>query len=134
MKHIKKVIKDNISMKVLLDTNFLIDAVRFKINLEDIADLIGAHELLTLSSVEKELTRISKKTSQAGMHAKASLKLINECNIKILKSEERPDNYMLKLDENVIAATNDIELRKRLKALGRKTIYLKAKKHLAMDQ
>ena len=120
-------------MKILLDTNFLIDVIRFRINLEEIGDLIGANELTILSSVEKELREISRKTSRAGTHARTALKLIEELNIKILKSEERPDNGMLKLtNEETIVATNDIELRKRLKALGRKTIYLKSKKHLAI--
>lgn len=120
-------------MKVLLDTNFLIDLVRFRINLDDITNLIGANELVILSSVERELIKISKGTSKASMHARAALKLIKECDMKLLKLETRPDDAMLKLaDENTIVATNDIELRKRLKALGRKTIYLKAKKHLAI--
>lgn len=120
-------------MKVLLDTNFLIDVVRFKISLEEITDLIGSHKLVTLSSVEKELTRISKRISRAGMHAKLALKLVEDDNIKILKSEGRPDDAVLELaTEETIIATNDVELRKRLKILGRKTIYLKSKKHLAI--
>lgn len=120
-------------MKILLDTNFLIDVVRFRVDLEEVTDLIGRNELFTLVSVERELKKISQKTSKAGMYAKASLELIKELNIRILKSDEVPDNAMLKLaGEKTIIATNDIELRKRLKALGRKTIYLKSKKHLAI--
>ena len=58
---------------------------------------------------------------------------MKEQNMKVLKSETRPDNAMLELvDEKTLVATNDIDLRKRLKALGRKTIYLKSKKHLAI--
>ncbi|MEK6909842.1 MAG: PIN domain-containing protein [Candidatus Aenigmatarchaeota archaeon] len=120
-------------MRVLLDTNFLIDVVRFKIDLEDITGVIGYSELVTLSSVEKELTTLSKKASKAGAYAKTALKFVKENKIKILKSNERPDNALVKLaDENTIIATNDIELRKGLKASGRKTIYLKSKKHLAI--
>ncbi len=120
-------------MKVLLDTNFLIDAVRFRIELGSITGLVGICELTTLSSVETELVRLSNKTSKTGLYAKAALKLIKEGNIKILKFQGLPDNAMLSLaGDATIVATNDIELRKRLKALGRKTIYLKAKKHLAI--
>ena len=117
-----------------MDTNFLIDVVRFKIDLDSIGDLIGASELDTLSSVERELRKISEKPSKAGMYAKTALKLIKERDIKIVKSEGRPDNAMLKLvDDKTIIATNDTELRKRLKTAGRKTIYLKSKKHLAIS-
>ena len=120
-------------MRVLLDTNFLIDAVRFKVGLGNVHDLVGSSELVTLNSVENELTIISEKTSRAGVYAKVALKLIKESNIKILRSEGRADNAMAKLaGDKTIIATNDIELRKRLKALGRKAIYLKSKKHLAI--
>ncbi len=120
-------------MKVLLDTNFFIDIVRFRISLDGICDLVGLAELVTLSSVERELIKISKQTSKTSLHAKAALKLVKENNIKILKSEGRPDELMVKSDKETIVATNDIELRKRLKDLGRKTIYLKSKKHLAIS-
>lgn len=120
-------------MRVVLDTNFLIDAVKFKVGIGHIHDLVGLTELVTLNSVENELAIISEKTSRAGAHAKVALKLVKENNIKILKSEGRPDNAMVKLaGDKTIIATNDVELRKRLKALGMKTIYLKSKKHLAI--
>jgi len=119
-------------MRIILDTNFLIDVIRFRIDL-DATDLIGAHQLIILSSVERELIDISRKTSNASIYAKTALKLIKELDIKILKSKENPDNAMVKLaDDKTLIATNDRELRKRLKALGRKTIYLKSKKHLAI--
>ena len=120
-------------MRVLLDTNFLIDAVKFKIDLKEIDELIGRNELIMLSSVERELEKISKGGSKAGRFAKVALNLMKEQKMKILKSEIRPDNAMLELaDEKILVATNDIELRRRLKTLGRKTIYLKSKKHLAI--
>ena len=119
-------------MKVLLDTNFVIDTVRFKIDLDEISDLIGAHELVTLNTVERELVKISKGASRSAAYARASLKLLKELNIQMLKTELRPDDAMVKLADDTIVATNDIELRKRLKSLGKKTIYLKSKKHLAI--
>lgn len=120
-------------MRVLLDTNFLIDAVRFRIDLRELDELIGKNDLIILSSVERELIKISKKTSRAGTSAKAALKMVDEYNMKILESGEMPDKSMPTLaDDKTLVATNDIELRKKLKALGRKTIYLKSKKHLAI--
>ncbi len=118
-------------MKVLLDTNFLIDIVKFRVNLESLYGLTGAHELATLSSVIRELNRLSKQNSRTGGYARVALRLIKELGIEILKSESRPDEAFMKLTDDIVA-TNDVELRKRLKALGRKTIYLKSKKHLAI--
>jgi rRNA-processing protein FCF1 len=61
------------------------------------------------------------------------LKLVKEYNIKVLESAEMPDRSMPTLaDDKTLVATNDIELRKKLKTLGRKAIYLKSKKHLAI--
>src|SRR3989338_2313924 len=120
MRHKEKAIKENnYPMKVLLDTNFLIDSIRFKIDLNEMTDLIGAHQLVTLSSVEKELAKISQGRSNAASRAKLALSLIKEHGMGILKSGERPDNAMVKLaDEDAVVATNDPELRRRLKALG----------------
>lgn len=116
-----------------MDTNFLIDAVRFKIDLREIDELIGKSEIVTLNSVERELNIIAKRTSKVGMCARTALDLIKKQEIKILKSDERPDSAVLKINDKTIVATNDSELRKRLKTLHRKTIYLKSKKHLAIS-
>ncbi len=121
-------------MKVLLDTNFFIDAVRFRINFDDIGILMSEpYVLVTLDSVVNELKRISYSKSKHGRYAKLSLKMIREYGVEILHSDKTADNAILELAKNeTIGATNDKELRKRLKSLGRKTIYLKSKKHLAI--
>jgi len=120
-------------MRALLDTNFLIDIIRFKVDLEELTDLIGKPEIATLSSVKRELTRISQGKTKVGGYAKASLEFIEKNDVRIIPSNGRPDTAMPKLaSEFTIIATNDTELRKRLKILGRRTIYLKAKKHLAI--
>lgn len=120
-------------MKILLDTNFLIDMVRFKVDLDILSDLIGKHEFATFSSVKDELKSLSKKTTGSGRHAEVALKFIEMNNIETINSSRRPDNAMLEaVDKNTLVATNDIALRKKLKSLGMKTIYLKSKKHLAI--
>ncbi|MBI2547409.1 MAG: PIN domain-containing protein [Candidatus Aenigmarchaeota archaeon] len=120
-------------MRILLDTNFLIDIVRFRINLEDLADLIGSYELAAPSPVEKELLKISEAHSQASRYARAAINLLRVNNVKILQSEGLADNAMLKLaGKDALVATNDIELRKRLMSLGHRVIYLKSKKHLTI--
>jgi len=90
--------------------------------------LLEPYELMVISPVVRELKNINSK------NAKIALRLIELKNIGMLKTEEKSaDKALLNLaDKNTIIATNDIALRKKLKSLGRKTIYLRAKKHLAM--
>jgi hypothetical protein len=122
--------------KIGLDTNFLIDIIRFKVDLKEIDFLIGErYEFFILSSVLKELEKLSKRKSEYSKFAKIALKLIEQKNFKIIKTEEKStDESLVKFaDKNTIIATNDIELRKRLKRLRIQTIYLRARKHLDID-
>ena len=121
-------------MEILLDTNFLIDIVRFKIDLGELYSLVGRFELFTISSVIDELKRIAKTTSREGKCAKIALQLIEKRRVEILKIQGSVDKTILKLvDKETAVATNDMALRKLLKAKGTKTIYIKSKKHLGVD-
>ncbi len=121
--------------KVILDTNFLVDIVRFKVDLGSIGELLPSrYKLLIPEAVEKELKKMKSK------NAKAAIKLAKLRDLKIIKnhaSVRGADNMIVSLAESmqdkkskIAVATNDAELRKRLKALGVKTIYLRARKHL----
>jgi rRNA-processing protein FCF1 len=119
-------------MKVILDTNFLIDLVRFKIDLEEIPVLLQEPvKLFVFSSTIQELKKIEKNKGKLGSLAKLALKLIKLKQIQVLEEKESPDKAFLSIaDKNTIIATNDSKLRKKLKKLGIKTIYLRAKKYL----
>jgi len=117
---------------IVLDTNFLIDVIRFKIDLDELDRLfLTPFELFTLDSVIRELEEISKTRSKESKYAKVALELLKIKKIKILKVKETADKAILSLaNEDTVVATNDIKLRKKLKASGIKTIYLKSKKQL----
>lgn len=121
--------------KVILDTNFLIDLLKFKIELEKIQEILEEPtELFILSSSIKELEKIAISRSKSGSLAKVVLKIIKLRKIDVIESKESPDKAFLSLaDKNTIIATNDSELRKKLKKLGIKTIYLRAKKKLVCE-
>jgi rRNA-processing protein FCF1 len=118
--------------RVFLDTNFLIDSARFGIDLEEISVFFQEPlEFFLISSSIKELEKIAKNKGKLGSLAKLALEIIKLKKIKILEEEESPDKAFLSLaDKNTIIATNDSKLRKKLKKLGIKTIYLRAKKYL----
>ncbi|MHA1744119.1 MAG: type II toxin-antitoxin system VapC family toxin [Candidatus Heimdallarchaeota archaeon] len=116
--------------RVILDTNFLISLAEFKVDLDEIENILNEpYEILTISSVVDELKKINNK------NARLALKLIELKKVKILKvGEKNADKAILSLaNKDTIIATNDAELRKRLKTLNSKTIYLRAKKYLAID-
>ena len=127
-----------ITKMIIFDTNFLIDLVRFKVDLEEVEGLVARpYQLATLDAVVSELKKIGNK------NARAALKIIEGRGFKILKAAKRNvddaiiDAVEKAVKENnaeqaarTVVATNDAELRKRIKALGAKVIYLRAKKHL----
>jgi len=116
--------------KILFDTNFLIDLIRFKIGLEEIDKLVeGPYRIVTVDKVANELRSIASK------NAKAALKLVKIKKIGIVRTKERnADAALIVLaDKDTMVATNDAELRKRLRGLGVKTIYLRKRKHLAIS-
>lgn len=116
--------------KVIFDTNFLIDVIRFKIDLDEIERfVIKPYKFFTIDKVVKELKSINNK------NAKAALKLIELKKIRIIKTREKDaDKALVNLaNKDSIIATNDIELRKKLKSLRVKTIYLRKRKYLAIS-
>lgn len=122
-------------MNVILDTNFLISLFQFKVELIEIQRIVyEPYTLVTIRSVINELEKISISKGRGSKNSKLALMLIKNENIEVLDSPEKSaDKAILALaDKDTIVATNDIELRKKLKKLEIKTIYLRAKKHLAI--
>ena len=119
--------------KIMLDANFLIDIFRFKIDLDLLDNLIeDSFSFETTSSVKKELIKMSKKSSKEGAFAKLALKTIEIKKVGIIKSKEFSGDASIleNISKDTIVATNDLMLRKTLKRLGVKTIYLRSKKRL----
>jgi len=116
--------------KIVLDTNFLIDLLRFKIGLGALEDF----QVFLPQSVFTELNAIAGKKSKEAMLARLALKLVKRKAITLLLS------FKAKADEDLVefarqgytVATNDRKLREKLKKLGFKTIYLRSKKRIAM--
>jgi len=122
--------------KIILDTNFLISLCKFKVGLEEIDEVVDEpYQLFTLGLVVDELEKMSGLVSRDSRYAKIALSLINLKKIKISSSDKtNTDKAIINLaDQGTIVATNDIELREKLKKLGIKTIYLRAKKHLGIN-
>lgn len=124
-------------MKVIYDTNFLMSVIKFRLDLFNELQLVlnEPYDNIILSSVIDELKYFAKGTSKASKEAKLSLRLIDSENFHVVKSPKGnvDDAIVTVAGKGSVVATNDMELRKRLKSKGVKTIYLRAKKHLAIS-
>jgi len=126
------------AMKIITDTNFLVDVVRFRIGLDfldSLGDLVlGRFELVAPESVEMELGRMKSSDAKLALRiARTRVRFMEYAEGRT--TDDKIVNLAKKLDrggEKTAVATNDAALRKRLKALGIKTIYLRARKHLEM--
>ena len=108
----------------MLDTNFLITALKFRI---DIFDDIGKicdfdYELAVL---DKSLDELKRKPNEKLIRA-----LIKNKKVKIIKTNTKDyvDDILASLKGDYIIATQDMELRKRLK--GKPIILIRQKKYL----
>jgi len=116
---------------VILDTNFLVEVIRFRINLfselERICDF--NYEVKVLDKTIEELKTINKKES------KVALNLIKGKKIRIIKteSEKGVDDLLVEIaNEKFIIATQDKLLKSRLKKKSIKTLIIRQKKYLVI--
>jgi len=109
----------------------------FSINLEsELQRLLGTYEIVIPEIVRKELTNLaSQGHGKKQQQATAATKLIARYPI-IPSIDGVVDDVLLTLSEqiNAYVLTNDKTLRKRLQQQGIKTIYLRGKQKLEMDQ
>ncbi len=122
--------------KIILDSNFLTIPYQFNIDIfEEIHRIMEEdYELITLDGVIEELEELKKSKGKDAIAAKIGLELIKKKNVKVIKTREKNvDNTIIRIaDKNTIVATNDKELRQKLKNKNIKTIYLRNKKYLEM--
>jgi len=118
--------------KIILDTNFLIDLGRFKISIDEIGKVLPEnYEMQIVAPSVEELKKIATTNAEESKFAKYALMLIDLRKMKILETKESADNATLSIvDKDTIVATNDVELRKKLKTEGIRCIYVRAKKKL----
>ena len=118
-------------MKIILDTNFLIDIVRFK---TDLSELEG-DELFVTDAVLNELRRISKGKGEEAASARTALVVRQTKDLKVLKSKEKEADLSLleHAKDGYAVATQDLELKKKLKKIGAKIVYIRQRKFLVKE-
>lgn len=120
-------------MRVLLDTNFMMDCFRYRVDMSSLFDLCPGARLATIPQVVSELKRLAARKGTHSRYARVALGLID--GIEVVESPEGgADDALLELaGKDSLVATNDEPLRAKIRKKGVKTIYLRAKKQLAVS-
>ncbi|MCD6247729.1 MAG: hypothetical protein J7J87_04865 [Candidatus Diapherotrites archaeon] len=116
--------------KVALDTNMLLYITSHKIDVfAEIRKNFGNVIFIVPQSVRNELERLRKVNANRAKQVNIAEQLMKKNQVKIIKLSNDADNDLLELaKQGTIVATNDKELKKRIKDFGGRVIYLRKKK------
>jgi rRNA-processing protein FCF1 len=127
-------------IRVLLDTNFLMIPPRFGVDirreLERVLEV--AFSLATTPAVLGELNRLKANVKTREIRniefALASAEGMEKLD-DTLREGEDVDDQLVRLSEgdDVIVATTDAEVRKRIKRLGHPIVFMRKKRYLELD-
>ncbi len=121
---------------VLLDTNFLVDCLTWKVDFfSEIRRILPFQ--YTLAVVDKTIDELDKVAVEGKGDSKIGARLARQViakkEISIIKTDKKgyTDTLILKAaGKDVIVATQDQELKRRLKAKGIPVIIIRQKKYL----
>ena len=125
--------------QIILDSNFLFVPARFKIDIfEDIEELVGGFEPIILSTTLEELKGLSESGSEKVRRETSLARLLaGRCRVIEVRrrSEETYDDVIVRVAKELgyPVATNDRELRRRLRRNGVPTIFLRERSHLEVE-
>jgi len=127
-------------VKVVLDANFFFVASQFNVDVfEELANLLNRRfEPVLLSSTQKELQGLAESSSpKQRKQAQLGLRLAEKCCFVAVEKglKETYDDVIVRVaaEWKSPVATNDRELRRRLRKVGVPVIFLRQKKRLEME-
>ncbi len=127
-------------LRVILDSNFLFVPFQFQVDIfEELANLLNQRfEPIILSSTLRELWGLAKSDfSKEQKQALLALKLAERCRVVSVEKGfgESYDDVIVRVasEWKIPVATNDKELRRRLRSLGLPLIFLRQKRRLILQ-
>jgi rRNA-processing protein FCF1 len=126
-------------VKVILDSNFLMVPFQFNLDVfQEIEFLLQKKvDFIVPSGVKSELTTLSARGGEGSAEASLALQLASRCRVVevALDANETVDDAIVKAAQKLggVVATNDIELKNRLKLLKVPVVYLRDKSKLEVD-
>jgi rRNA-processing protein FCF1 len=131
--------QENVTLRVILDANFLFIPLQFNVDIfDELSKLLNRrYEPVILSSTQKELEGLAESSSQKTQkQALLALSLAKKCSlVNIEKSHnESYDDVIVRIASKwkVPVGTNDRDLRKRLRKNGIPVIFLRQKRRFEM--
>ncbi|MDG6223562.1 MAG: twitching motility protein PilT [Candidatus Bathyarchaeota archaeon] len=127
------------TLKIILDANFFFIPAQFRLDIfQELENLLNKRfEPILLSSTKKELEGLAQSTPKIQKQALLAFKFAEKCRFILVdkKKDETFDDVIVRVasEWNCPVATNDKELKKRLKEKGITTIFLRQKRRLAVD-
>ncbi|MFH1055915.1 MAG: DNA-binding protein [Candidatus Altiarchaeota archaeon] len=121
-------------MIVLLDTNFLLLPKQHKIDIfSEIQRLVPEkHTLATLSPVVEELHHLAGTRTEDMVAAKVALQMLEQNGVEIIPADKEADEAIIEYAaaNPTLVATNDKDLKRRLKKTVQGIIHMRGKNHL----
>lgn len=116
--------------KVALDTNMLLYITSHKIDVfAEIKKSLGNVIFIVPQSIYNELGKLKKVNINRAKQVNIAEQIMKKNQARIIKLSDDADSDLLELaKQGVIIATNDKELKKRIKDFGGRVIYLRKKK------
>lgn len=126
--------------KIIIDTNFLFIPSKFRLDIfEELPKLLGQNvEPVLPSQTYRELQKLAKSNSvKLSKQAQLGLKLARKCRLVEVerKGNESNDDLILRMaaEWKCPVATNDKELRRKLRSVGVSVVFLRQKSLLAVE-
>src|SRR5208282_1530555 len=129
----------NLPIKVILDSNFLMIPFQFHIDIfQEIEYLLQKKvDFIVPSAVKQELTSISARGGEGSSEASLALQLASRCRVVevSLQPEETVDDAIVKAAQKLsaVVATNDIELKKKLRDILVPVVFMRDKSKLEIE-
>jgi len=128
-----------LTIKVIADTSFLLECIRRRVDfVEGLERLLNSRvELVILKPVYDEIKRISKGSDERSRYARLLIQLLAKTRTHVLKTRVDADVDDLILDlatrMKLPVATNDLDLRRRLRREGIPVFYLRGLSKIEVD-
>jgi len=121
-------------MKFLLDANFLLAPVQFRVDIYSELARFGKHELYTLSLVLEELERMASGHSRKSRQAKLALALAKKAHVTVIQARGQADKAILRIAKGkFVVCTQDTALKSRLRKSKIPVVTIRQKKYLAIE-
>lgn len=124
--------------KILVDTNFLLIPVRFKVDIFTVSsDAVNdLTEFYISSRVLDEIQHLKEKAKPSFVKELQLAEAFAEaCTFIVDPSDDEVDDSLVRLAllEGMVLGTTDSELRRKARTAGVKVLYLRQKSYLVLD-